>query len=419
MTRRSVRFFIALAALVLPLALGGPALAAPNFADDDCGNADSVIDTVPETDRVKNGYNCPTVALTIAISLLNITEPFLPITAASVKIIGPDPASASGRVEIINNVAGSDVFIIAQTGNIEFDEASIKAHHLLKLECKGLVPLCKILGEDSDVIAATSFVTPTSGGDLKILSRGDTDIRRSTVHGGDRLEMSSAQGSLTLLCQPGVGGCKDPQTVPGLIAALCPAGFPCQPIFNSPDDITAVCIQAPGVVCNGGAVEKRFEAKFDIDITGSKIDSIEHMTFESSEGCIKASGAQLTSTTDNIRIAAKKCVTSPVIDLSKATVLTPIGQTIIIANPGCPAPPTVCIDMREAEVEGANITVTAKAPGANGVIDLCGATINDLGADFPTFNADSTPPYDNAGSNVLDTECPGAPNTPTGPPNIS
>jgi hypothetical protein len=410
MTRRSVRFFIALAALALPLALGSPAHAL-NFADDNCAENPFVVDTALEAARVANGYNCPLVALTINTSLTGIVDTLLPITAASVTLSGPDVLDPSKRVEIINDVAGSDVIITAQTGNISLFEASVKAHHLLKLECKGLVPLCKITGDLSDVIAAANFITPTSGGDLKLLARGDIDFRRSTVHGGDRLEVNSAQGSLTLLCQPGVGGCKDPQAVPGLIAALCPGGFPCSPTFATPDDITAVCIQAPGVTCNGGAIEKRFEAKFDIDITGSKIDSIEHMTFETSEGCIKASGAQLTSTVDNIRMVARKCT----IDLSKASVQTPNGSTIILNEPGCPAPPAVCINLREADIDASNIVISAKSGVLKGVVDLCGANLTDAGADFPTINGDSTPPFDDP--SVLDSaaECP----VPPGPGTIS
>jgi hypothetical protein len=408
MTRRSVLFVIGVAALVLPFALGGPAQAL-DFSDDNCAENPLVVDTVPEAERLANGYNCPAVALTINTSLPGIVDPVLPITAASITIVGPDVLEPSKRVEIINDVASSDVILIAQTGNIDFKEASIKAHHLLKLECKGIVPLCKILGDLSDIIAAANFVTPTAGGDLKILSRGDTDIRRSTVHGGDRLEMNSAQGSLTLLCEPGTGGCRDPQTVPGLIAALCPSGFPCTPTFASPDEITAVCIQAPGVHCNGGAVEKRFTARFDIDITGSRIDSIEHMTFETTNGSIKASGAQLTSTTDNIRLVTKQGT----IDLSKAVILTPGGTTVIQNNPNCPAPPAVCINLREADVEGSNIVINAKSGVLNGVVDLCGAMLNDTGADFPTINGDSSPPYSDP--SVMDEagECPVPPGAAT------
>jgi hypothetical protein len=410
MTRRPVRFLIALAALVLPLALGTPAHAL-NFADDNCAENPLIVDDAVKMARVVNGYNCSATDLTIRTSLTPIVDPVLPITAKSITILGPDILDPAKRVEIISDIAGSDVLLTAQSGNIDVKEGSIKAHHLLKLECKGLVPLCKILGDLSDFVAAANFVTPTSGGDLKLVARGDIDIRRSTVHGGDRLEVNSANGSLTLICVPGEGGCKDPLGPPFVVNTLCPGGFPCTPTFLTPADLKAVCIQAPGVHCNGGAVEKRFEAKFDIDITGSKIDSIEHMTFETDEGNIKASGAELTSTIDNIRMTTKKGT----IDLSKATVLTPNGTTIILAEPNCPAPPAVCINLREADLDGKDIIVRAKSGVLKGVIDLCGATVNDNGADFPTFNADSTPPYSDP--SVLDEagECP----APPGPATIS
>jgi len=165
------------------------------------------------------------------------------------------------------------------------------------------------------------------------------------------------------------------------------------------------------VKCNGGGVEKRFEAKFDIDIAGSKIDSKNHMTFETSDGNIRAAGAILTSTDDNIRMAAPKGF----IDISQATIQTPNGTTIVVADASCPAPPTVCINAREANVMGKDIFMRAKSGAVKGIIDLCGATIDDLGPDFPSLNADTLPPYDDP--SVLDSalDCP----TPPGAGSIS
>ncbi len=82
------------------------------------------------------------------------------------------------------------------------------------------------------------------------------------------------------------------------------------------------------------------------------------------------------------------------IDLSRATILTPKGSTIMVeSSRTCPAPPAVCINLREADIDGEDIVIRAKSGVAKGVIDLCGATFNDSGADFPTINGDSTPPY--------------------------
>ena len=324
---------------------------------------------------------------------------------------GPDVLTPAKRVEIINDVANSDILMTAQNGDIVINEGSIKAHHLLKLECKGIVPLCKITADNSDLIAATNFNPPGTGGDLKILARGEVDIRRTNLHGGDRLEVSSAQGGITIKCEPGAGECRDPLGAPFVVNTLCPGGFPCTVTFATPADLQAVCIQGSDVHCNGGGVEKRFQAKFDIDIAGSQIDSIEHMTFETSDGNIKAAGAVLTSTTDNIRMSASKGT----IDISGATILTPNGTTIVLTESACPAPPTVCINAREANVEGKDITMRAKSGAVKGIIDLCGAVLVDTGSDFPGLNGDSAPPYDDP--SVLDDaiECP----TPPGAANIS
>jgi hypothetical protein len=400
---------ILLGAVVLAIGLASPVLAL-DFTDDNCAENPFVVDTLADAQRVQNGYNCPLVDLTIRTSL-TITEAVLIVTAKSIAVTGPDILDPAKRVEIINDVAASDILMTAQNGDITVNEGSIKAHHLLKLECKGIVPLCKIMADNSDLIAATSFVTPGAGGDLKLLARGEVDIRRTNLHGGDRLEVNSAQGGITIKCEPGVGGCRDPLGPPFVVNTLCPGGFPCTVTFPTAADLQAVCIQGADVKCNGGGVEKRFQAKFDIDIAGSQIDSIEHMTFETSDGNIKAAGAVLTSAIDNIRMSASKGT----IDITGATILTPNGTTIVLTESACPAPPSVCINAREANIEGKDITMRAKSGAVKGIIDLCGAVLVDTGSDFPSLNSDGTPPYDDP--SVLDDagECP----TPPGAANIS
>jgi hypothetical protein len=389
---------------MVPFALGSGAAYAANLFDDDCAENPFVVDTALKAARVANSYHCANVDLTIKTSLTGIVDPVLSITAKTITILGPDVLAPAQRVEIINDAANSSILLLS-TGDINVTEGSLKAHALLKIQCNGVLPLCKIVGDLSDFVAAASFTTPTSGGDLKIVAKGDVNIKRSTVHGGDRLEVHADQGALTLICQPGAGGCRDPLGPPFVVNSLCPGGFPCTPTFNTPDDLKAVCIQAPGVHCNGGAVEKRFSAKFDIDITGSRIDSIEHMTFQTSDGNIKASGAELTSQIDNIRMTAARGT----IDISKATILTPAGSILITAGPNCPAPATVCIDARESDLDGANIILFTRSGVLKGIINLCGAKISDTGADFPTFNSDSVPPYSDP--SVIDDagECPAPP----------
>ncbi len=414
MRSRRTRFLIVLAALLVPFVLGSGPAQALNFADDNCAANPLVVDTLAVAQTLANGYNCPLVDVTIKTTLPNIVDPILSITAKTLKVIGPDVLDPAKRVQIINNVANSDVNLTT-TGDMSFSEASVMAHHRLKLECKGSVPtLCNITGDLSDMIAAPNF-TPPFGftGDLHIRAKGNIKFTGSTIHGGAHWE-NFAGGSITVLCVPGVGGCKDPLLAPFVVNTLCgnPPVFPCTVTFNTPADLRAVCIQAPGVTCNGGSVEKRFHAVGDIDITGSKIDSIEHITFETDQGNIKAAGAIITSTADNIIMRAPLGT----IDISGAT-LTAKLNVLVAIDGTCPvAPPGVCINAREADIDGKDIVIRAKAAGgAKGVIDLCGATLNDDGADFPNLNGDSTPPYSDP--SVLDdaAECP----APPGPATIS
>jgi hypothetical protein len=167
------------------------------------------------------------------------------------------------------------------------------------------------------------------------------------------------------------------------------------------------------VKCNGGSKEKRFTAQGDIDITGTTLTSIDHITFTSKTGRLLASGANLTSG-DSIVFAIKGDGTSPSIDLSNATITT-ATHTTITAGSECPLaslvyPANVCINANGALIQASNIIMTADSN--TGVIDLCGTAaadasqaptrppqavgatlINDVGADFSTFNGDSTPPY--------------------------
>jgi hypothetical protein len=395
---------ILLGAVVLSLVIASPALAL-NLGDDNCAENPFIVDTALKAVRVANGYHCTTVDLVVKTSLI-ITETVLPISARSIAVTGPDILDPLKRVEIINNASNSDVLVTAENGNVTIVEGSLKAHRLLLVQCKGVTPLCKITVDSSDLIAAANFASPGGGGDTKVFGRGDVDIRRTNLHGGSRLEVAAIQGSLTIKCAVEFG-CKDPVLQPPFtVKALCgdPPQFPCTVTFNTPADLQAVCIVGPDVKCNGGATEKRFTAKFDIDIAGSKIDSIEHMTFEAKEGSIKAAGAQLSSQIDNVRLTADGTV-----DISGATLLTPGGSTIVLAGPNCPAPPGLCINARESDIEGKDIVLLAKSGGVKGVIDLCGATLTDAGVDFPNLNSDALPPYPDP--SVVDdaVECPAPP----------
>jgi hypothetical protein len=429
------RWTAALGILVLTLAIGGWAEAAPVNTCADNGGTKHIVDTPAEAaDIGANGYDNANCHLIIQISIPVTVTP-LTMTASDITVDpsgGPTPGVV---VEIINNAPASETSLIAEHTDIVFSEASIKAHKKLVIQCKGAAPLdpadCKITSDLSELIASLNFGPPPSGGsgDLHIRAVGNVDIQTTSVHGAGRLEITSSKGSLTLLCQTGEGGCKDPVKESNVSVELCgtcppgdtcppdprvpPAVFPCTKTFPAAADLQAVCIKTPGVNCNGGSVEKRFTAKGDINIEGSEISAIEHMTFDSKAGRLLASKAKLTA--ESVVIQVKGNGTSPSIDLEDATITTSAHTTITAfsstgPNTGCivpvvPLDPTdTCINLNSATITASNIIVTAAS--GNGVIDVCEANLDDLGADFPTLNGDSTPPYD-ANPNVVDTaaEC--------------
>jgi hypothetical protein len=250
------------------------------------------------------------------------------------------------------------------------------------------------------------------------------DIQTTNTHGGNILEITAKKGSLTLLCGPGEDvGCKDPVlsskavelcgTCPPLATCpptprVAPTIFPCHVTFPTGADLTAVCFRdVPGVHCNGGAKEKRFSAQGDIDITGSTITAIDHVTFTSKAGRWLAAGATLSA--ESIVAVIKGDGTSPSIDLENATINT-TAHTSITAGTECPLaslvyPANVCINADGSTINASNIIMTADSN--TGVISLCGATHNDLpnpGPDFPTYNGDSIPPY--ISPTVIDTVLP-------------
>jgi hypothetical protein len=399
---------IAIAVVLLVTALGFTGLAeALDFSDDNCAQNPFVVQTAADAQRVANGYSCPFVDLTIR-TLQNppgvvITDPTLPIIAKSITITGPDVLDPGQKIDLVIDLPASRINLIAQNGNIDVSQASIKVHSILKLECNGSVPAdCTITVDGSDLIASQSFVPLAGPGDIHIDARGQITITNTNTHGGARLEVQSINGGITFLCGGAGGGCQDPLTS-GVAATLCPGGFPCTVNFPTAADLRAVCIQADQVTCNGGSVEKRFQAKGDIDVTGSTITSIEHMSFNSSNGVFKGAGATLTSG-DNIRIDVRGSTTGLSIDLNGAAITT--GRNTIVRTTRCPAA-GVCIDADDADIEAQNITM--EAANSNGLISACDATFNDLGSDFARLNDDGQPSYD---KNVLDTVAECAPKGP-------
>jgi hypothetical protein len=413
------RWIVTLGILALALAIGGWA-EAQNTCLSLGLTGGRVSSSGPAAATIgASGFDDPTCDLFIDVTIPVSVNP-LTIRAHDITI-GPIPPG-SGVVEIINNAANSVTTLTATETDLVISEASIKAHKTLRLICQGTTPDCNITSRLSDLIAALNFANPTIGGDLFITAEGSVDIQTTNTHGGNILEINAKHGSLTLLCGPGEeAGCRDP-VLSSKAVELCdttgPGGvgppdgiadFPCTVNFLTGADLTAVCFRGvPGVKCNGGSKEKRFTAQGDIDITGSTITAIDHVTFTSKAGRWLAAGANLSA--ESIVAVIKGDGTSPSIDLSDATINT-TAHTSITAGTGCIAPvlpldpADTCINANGATINASNIVMLANVE--LGVIDVCEATLDDTGADHPTLNGDSTPPYDDPPNRVVDTalEC--------------
>jgi len=399
------RWIVTLGMLALALAIGGWAEAAPVTTCPPGGLVSAGTPLVNDAATIgANGFDKSDCDLFIDVTIPVTVTPLV-IRAHDITI-GPIPPGGP-VVEIINDVNLDSVTTLTATEtDLVISEASIKAHKTLRLTCQGTTPDCDITSRLSDLIAALNFANPTIGGDLFITAEGSVDIQTTNTHGGNILEITAKKGSLTFLCGPGEeAGCTDPVVSSKAVAlcGTCPPGdtcppdprvaptiFPCDVTFPTGADLTAVCFRGvPGVRCNGGAKEKRFTAQGDIDITGSTITAIDHVTFTSKDGRWLAAGANLQA--ESIVAVIKGDGTSPSIDLSNATINT-TAHTSITAGSECAAP--ICINADGATINASNIIMSADSN--TGVISLCGAFLNDAGADFPTLNGDSTPLYTTA-----------------------
>jgi hypothetical protein len=442
------RWIVTLGMLALALAIGGWAEAAEN----ECNNPNpgelrvSVAVSATAANIGLNDYDNPNCHLIIDQDIqAAASNTSLLLRASDITITG---------AEIRNDDAAGEIRLIAQHTDINITNSRVKAHKLLSIICNGINPPCDLNVSGSELVATFDFANPGPGsGDLKIVVKGDINIQTSTVHGGARTEMTATFGGITLLCGPVGGGCQDP-FVSSTAATLCdknpPPGagledFPCSVTFQTREDLRGVCFPVSEGQCDGGSVEKRFTACLDINITGSTITSVEHMTFETKgikqdgtkcDGGLLASGANLSSSIDSVVINIVGNGTSPSIDLSDAAINAFTHATITAQGPatgaatGCPDktaayPANVCINANGAAIQASNIIMTAASN--NGVIDLCGTVapnpalastrppqaagvtaINDLGADFPTFNGDTTPAFSHVDGALVETVLNGA-----------
>jgi hypothetical protein len=360
--------------------------AAPSAACPDTGGTEYIVDTPADATDLDEGYSNPTCNLIILTSIPSIVGENYDLKAKSVTITGPG-------VEIINSNPSGEILIVAQNGNVAITEAVVKAVDKVFINCDNPAN-CTVTILNSEVMSPLSILDP--GGEVRLRARGDVKVENSILYGGALLYITSNNGSITWFC-PGGGACKDPVSS-GVAAILCPNGFPCQVNFQTQTDLKNVCQQ--GVLCGGGTKEIRITAFIDVDISGSTITALDHLTIEAKTGKILAGkkGNNVTTLTGEEWIFLSfgtQDFTDAIIDAT--------NLIRMVAEGGCPAPPGVCIDLRRANLEADDILV--KADNGNGVINVCdNARVVNTGSGFPRFNGDANPPYD---PNVLETaaEC--------------
>ena len=393
------KLWLSLAAILSLALIQAPATqAAVSSLCPDSGNTQYIVDTLADATDLDEGYNNPACELIVRTTIPVLVGELYKLRAKSVTVQGPDILDPLKRVEIINSNPSGDVTLEAENGNIKVEEAVIKARDLLRINCDSPAN-CKVDILSSEVMAPLNVLDP--GGDLRVLALGDVNILNSTFFGGAILHITSKNGSVVWFC-PGSGDCKDP-FASGTAATLCPGGFPCSVTFNTPTDLKNVCTQ--GVLCGGATVELRISAAIDVDIRGSHIVALDHITVSANGGKILAGPKNGNNT---VLTGVKWAFVSfSTMDFTNATIHAD-EEIKMTAGAGCPALPTPCIILRGVDFESGNIIVTAK--NGNAMIDACaGAKIVDLGGDQPRLNTE-------AGiglfQNVLDTVAECAPAAP-------
>jgi hypothetical protein len=343
----------------------------------------------------------------------------LNIEARSFTCEPPNPMDPTQRIQIVNDLAASELNITALggpspagpvPGDIRVNNCALKAHKLLRFTCPS--PDCEFDADFSEIVAATDFANPDAGGGLFFNIRGAIDIRTTVLHGGDTVEVKSIESSVTILCTGSEAVCKSPldPPIPAIIQAQCPPQpgdppgtvihFPCKLKLPDAAALVGVCFPEVAVTCNGGHKEKRFTAGTFLDLTGSFITSDEHVTFtcgtaNPAQGNLIAKGA--TFLFDSLFV---KCPGT--IDISNATLV--MVKNINMGGVGAQcAPGALCVDASGANITARPLIITANT--GQSIIDVCGGTFTLLpGTTFPKLNGDTVPPYT---TNVRDTgaEC--------------
>jgi len=420
-----------IAALILGLALVANS-GAEAVVQTGCNVADNKW-IVTRDGPINGGYNNQSCILVIDQTVTPDLQNWQ-ADAKRIEITG----TAGTPVVIVNMATNSKLTFDAANGDIVVKFATIKARSAVNFFCSGTdsdplpVHNCRLDVDDSIVIAAKSLDIfkipgdPSSGfstdGNLTVSTVGDIDFQNSTVWGGSGIHFKSSQGAITIFCPFGsVGGpCQDP-LVSGVLEALCPiipgsnppTRFPCDVQFLDSDALRAVCFpEGPGgIFCGGGNTEARFSAFLDIDITGTTFTFLNHVTFTSVVGGLKAgkkNGLPSKITSDSnffVTVQTTIDVTDAIWDVG--------GSLKLTADCVGVAAGAVCIDAKRADMSTQDV-MQFTADGGNGIIDLCGGTFDKAGSQFPKFNGGTTPvlgasgSYDRNTVKFTDAQCGGA-----------
>jgi hypothetical protein len=362
------------AAFALVLAGSGSAWAVISDCPD-AGGTKFIVDTAPEAANMADGYSNVNCDLEILTSITPTNSNYT-IGAKSVLIQGPDVLNAAQRASIVSNLGGGKIFITANGGGVTMNEAAVKAKEFVKIAC---VPAgCDVDISLSDVIASSTLNFGDPGGTLEIIAKDALTMVSSTIYGGSLVTVSSLQGSVTWICQPGAGGCKSPLNEPGgsnVVAQLLHQGGPatcadqfaanqpCTVTFATAADLKAVCIQAPGVNCGGGSKELHIFAFKDIHLENTQI--VSSGTFVIAAGKNGTSGrifgANANLTAGKFDISARGDGVNTAIDFTTAVLSAP-GQLRMFAKT-CPAPLAICINLDGADI---SIKSSTRLPTING-----------------------------------------------------
>lgn len=412
-----------IAALILGLALVANS-GAEAVVQKGCGATNPGEFIVGIDGSINGGYN--NTACILIIPAGTTVTPDLQNWAADAMKIHIN-GTAGSPVSIINTAVNSKLTFDADNGDIRIAFATIKARSAVNFFCSGTdtdpLPLhdCRLDIDDSTVIAAKSLDVfkvpgdPNSGfstdGNLTISTVGEIDIQRSTIWGGSGIHFKSQKGGITFFCPGGgsAGVCTDPLLGnPPVVNQLCgtPPVFPCTVVFNDAVAVHNVCFPqgAQGVICGGGNTEARFAAFLDIDISGSTFTFLNHVTFSSVAGGLKAgkkNGLPSKITSDSnlfVSVNTTIDVTDAIWDVGGSLKLTADCNPPLL-------PGGVCIDAKRANME-AHGNMVFTADNGNGLIDLCGGTFDKDGSAFPQFNGGNSPAtYPQATVKFTNTQC--------------